>query len=117
MWLLSLYHQICSVRILSTGILATISPVKKNLVGPRVRQARRDAEPKVTQLELVARLQVLGLSIDQSGLSKIENGCRPVTDIEVALLAKALKVSVDWLFSNTEVLPAESRGNSLELPK
>jgi transcriptional regulator with XRE-family HTH domain len=35
--------------------------------------------------------------IDQSTLSKIENKQRPVTDIEVVALAKALKVSVAWL--------------------
>ena len=52
----------------------------------------------ITQLDLVARLQVLGLMVDQSTLSKIENGQRPVTDIEVAALAKALKVPVSWLF-------------------
>ena len=70
---------------------------KKNLVGARVRQARKDARPPITQLELVARLQVLGMMIDQSGVSKIESGQRPVLDTEVAALAKALKVSVAWL--------------------
>ena len=71
---------------------------KRNLVGNRVRQARKTAKPMITQLDLVARLQVLGLMVDQSTLSKIENGQRPVTDIEVAALAKALKVPVSWLF-------------------
>jgi transcriptional regulator with XRE-family HTH domain len=68
----------------------------RNIVGPLVRQARLAARPKLTQKELVARLQVLGIIIDQSGLSKIENGQRPVSDIEVAILAKALKVPVAW---------------------
>ena len=45
----------------------------------------------------MARLQTLGMMIDQSGLSKIENGQRPVSDIEVVTLAKALKVSSTWL--------------------
>ena len=71
---------------------------KRTLVGNRVRQARKTAKPMITQLDLVARLQVLGLMVDQSTLSKIENGQRPVTDIEVAALAKALKVPVSWLF-------------------
>ena len=70
---------------------------KKNVVGARVRQARKDANPPVTQLELVARLQVLGMTIDQSGLSKLENGLRPVSDTEVVALARALKVSASWL--------------------
>lgn len=66
-------------------------------MGSRVRQARRAAKLGITQRDLVARLQVLGMMIDQSGLSKIENGQRPVSDIEVVTLAKALKVSPAWL--------------------
>ena len=69
----------------------------KNLVGVRVRQARKNAKPPITQTELVARLQVLGMMIDQSGVSKLESGQRPVFDTEVVVLAKALKVSVVWL--------------------
>ena len=93
------------MRILFGSILTTISLVKKNIVGPRVKQARKAAKPQITQLNLVARLQSLGLSIDQSGLSKIENGQRPVSDIEVAALAKALKIPISWLFSETEASP------------
>jgi len=77
---------------------------RKNLVGARVRQARKAAKPPVTQLELVARLQVQGMKIDQSTVSKIENGQRPVLDVEVAALAKALKVSVEWLMADTDSL-------------
>ena len=69
----------------------------KNLVGSRVRQARKQAKPPITQIDLVARLQLLGMMIDQSGASKIESGQRPVLDTEVVALAKALKVSVAWL--------------------
>ena len=71
---------------------------ERNIVGSHVSQARKAAKPPITQKDLVARLQVLGMTIDQSGLSKIENQQRPVTDIEVAALAKALKVPVQWLF-------------------
>lgn len=75
---------------------------KRNVVGSRVRQARKAAKPPITQIDLIARLQVLGMAIDQSGLSKIENGRRPVSDMEVLSLTKALKVSVAWLLgSNT----------------
>ena len=69
----------------------------KNVVGARVRQARRKAKPPITQTDLVARLQVLGVKIDQSAVSKIESGQRPVLDGEVVALPKALKVSVAWL--------------------
>ena len=73
----------------------------RNIIGRHVRQARKAAKPRITQRDLVARLQVLGVIIDQSGMSKIESGQRPVSDIEVVALAKALKVSVAWLLEGT----------------
>ena len=74
---------------------------RKNIVGVRVHEARKATIPLITQTDLVARLQVLGITIDQSGLSKLEGGQRPVSDIEVAALAKALNVSISWLFEET----------------
>ena len=67
------------------------------MVGARVRQARKLATPRVSQVDLAARLQLMGLKIDQSAVSKIEQGYRPVLDLEVVALAKALKVSASWL--------------------
>lgn len=75
---------------------------KRNIVGARVRQARKAGRPPITQTDLAARLQLLGVVIDQSGLSKVESGRRPVSDVEVLALAKALKVSVEWLLEGTE---------------
>jgi transcriptional regulator with XRE-family HTH domain len=77
--------------------------VIKNIIGERVRQARKSAKPPITQLDLVARLQTAGIRIDQSGLSKLESGRRPVSDIEVVELAKALRVEVGWLLREGEV--------------
>lgn len=71
--------------------------VQRNVVGSRVRQARRLATPRLSQVDLAARLQVLGLKIDQSAVSKIEQGRRPVLDVEIVALAKALTVSAGWL--------------------
>jgi transcriptional regulator with XRE-family HTH domain len=69
---------------------------KRNIVGSRVRKARK--ESKITQMDLVARLQVLGIKIDRPAISKLESGSRPVSDIEVAAIAKILKVPISWLF-------------------
>lgn len=80
--------------------------MQRNVVGLRVRQARRLATPRVSQVDLAARLQVLGLRIDQSAVSKIEQGRRSVLDIEVVALAKALKVSAAWLLEEANK-PAE----------
>ena len=78
---------------------------KRNVIGDRVRQARKAARSPITQIDLVARLQVSGLQIEQSGLSKIESGRRPVSDIEVLALAKALRVSVAWLLKEIDASP------------
>jgi transcriptional regulator with XRE-family HTH domain len=75
---------------------------KKNVIGNRVRKARKDAEPPVTQLDLVARLGLQSMKVDQSIISKIENGTRPVYDYELPKIARALKVTVGWLLNEAK---------------
>ncbi len=72
----------------------------KNIVGKRVKQARLRSKPRITQADLAARLQMMGWEIDRAGVAKIEIGLRQVTDVEVDKLAKALKVSITWLFGD-----------------
>lgn len=74
----------------------------RNIVGPKIRLARMQAKPKITQEDLCARLQVLGLKLERPAISKIETGYREVTDIEVVALAKALDISVAWLLGEIE---------------
>ena len=69
----------------------------KNIVGERVRQARKQFQPRLTQADLAARLQLEDWDIDRGGVAKIETGIRQVTDVEVVKLAKALQVSAGWL--------------------
>ncbi len=88
-------------NIIYTHIQYHLVVEKKNIVGARVQQARKAAKPQITQIDLAARLQILGMRIDQSGVSKIESGRRPVLDIEVISLAKVLRVSVAWLLEDT----------------
>jgi transcriptional regulator with XRE-family HTH domain len=77
---------------------------KKNIVGTRIKKARENAKPPITQKDLVARLQFHRVKIDQSAISKIESGERPVSDIEVKAIAKALKVSVAWLIEGDKAI-------------
>lgn len=49
------------------------------------------------QIELVSRLQVLGVDINPSSLSKLEGQQRAATDIELRAIAKVLGVTVDEL--------------------
>ncbi|MEM7124974.1 MAG: helix-turn-helix transcriptional regulator [Chloroflexota bacterium] len=68
-----------------------------NVVGSRVRQARLEKTPKMSQRELAEQLQLLGLDLGRSEISKIEIGERRVTDFEVVKLADVLKVTDSWL--------------------
>jgi transcriptional regulator with XRE-family HTH domain len=74
----------------------TMFPMR-NIIGRRLRQARLSQKPKLTQQQLAARLQILGMTVDRAGVSKIENGIRTVTDVEILMLSKALNVSPAWL--------------------
>jgi transcriptional regulator with XRE-family HTH domain len=65
---------------------------KKNIIGPRIREARRRL--KITQMGLAAKLQLLGVTIDRSAIAKIEFGRRPISDIEITAAAKVLNVEV-----------------------
>ena len=49
------------------------------------------------QKELLAQLQIRGIDMTASGLSKLEGQLRYVTDIELFALSDILKVSCDWL--------------------
>jgi transcriptional regulator with XRE-family HTH domain len=70
----------------------------KNAVGPRIRAARYRSGRKITQEELAARLQAVGLDIGQTAIAKIEARRRPVTDLELLAICKALKVKLSFLF-------------------
>lgn len=70
---------------------------RQNLIGERVKEARGEAKPPLTQEQLSAKLRKLGTSIDRAGIAKIETGVRGVLDFELVALAKALGVKVTWL--------------------
>jgi len=62
-----------------------------NVAGPHVRALR--LERGMSQEQLAAKLQLLGYSIGQKAISRLETGDRVVTDYELLLLAQALGVS------------------------
>lgn len=67
----------------------------RNLVGARVTEARNNIGMK--QVELLSKLQTVGVDISIPALSLLEGQKRPVSDIELDALADILGVSVDWL--------------------
>ena len=76
--------------------------VKQNLIGERVKEARSNAQPPITQERLSKQIGKLGVSIDRAGIAKIETGIRGVLDLELVALAKALNVKVTWLLGLEE---------------
>ena len=69
---------------------------KQNIIGPQVRKLRYEQD--LTQGQLAAKCNVLGLDISRGTLSKIEAQVRQVTDAEVQILAKALRTKIEVLF-------------------
>ena len=73
----------------------------RNIVGERVRLARKSVTPPITQADLAARLQILGSILDRVTISKIETGYREVTDKEAKAIAESLGVTISWLYGET----------------
>lgn len=67
-----------------------------NVIGPRIKELRESQG--LTQEELTARCNLIGLDISRGTLAKIEVQVRRVTDDEIPLLADALKVSISQLY-------------------
>lgn len=70
-----------------------------NIVGAQVRRIRSAAG--ISQKDLAARCEVLGFVIERATVSHIETGHRGVSDLEMVLLAQALRVDVN------DLVPAE----------
>jgi transcriptional regulator with XRE-family HTH domain len=54
------------------------------------------------QHELVARMQLKGVDINPSSLSKLEGQVRAATDIEIKAIAEILDVNIAELFAEIE---------------
>ena len=80
----------------------TSQTANRNLVGGRIRQARLRCKPPVSQEDLAGRLAARGISLDQTAVSRIESQTRYLMDYEIVAVAKALKVSVGWLFGEAD---------------
>ena len=54
------------------------------------------------QKDLLALLQIRGIDLNASGLSKLEGQLRGVTDYELKAIAESLNVSLEWLLGCEE---------------
>ncbi len=67
-----------------------------NIIGPQIKKAREEAG--LTQKELSVKLELMAVYTCRGSISRIENGRRAVTDIEIDAISKILNVSLDYLF-------------------
>lgn len=67
-----------------------------NLIGPQIKAIRESRN--MTQEALTAKCNLVGWNISRGTLAKMEAQVRRITDVEVELLCKALKVQVQELF-------------------
>ncbi len=73
-----------------------IDTEQTNLVGKNIRKLRKKA--KMSQKTLSEKLELLSVYICRGSVSRIEDGSRTVTDIELYALAKVLNTTVTELF-------------------
>lgn len=69
---------------------------RNNMVGEQVRYYRK--KRKYSQKQLSEKLEVMAIYICRGSISRIEDGSRTVTDIELYGLATVLGVSIESLF-------------------
>lgn len=68
-----------------------------NIIGENIKKAR---EAKgYSQKQLSEKLELLAVYTCRGSISRIENGKRAVTDIEIDAISKILDVSLDYLFN------------------
>ena len=66
-----------------------------NIAGLRIRQRRE--ELGLSQEQLAAMLQLLGLELNQKVISRVETGLRVLPDYELPFFSQALETSILWL--------------------
>lgn len=82
--------------------LTTTSTEKCNMIGDKLREFR--LEQNLSQQNLSNRLETEGVYICRGSISRIEDGSRTVTDMELYGLSKVLKKTIDSFFEN-ELFP------------
>ena len=70
----------------------------KNVISKRLQEFRK--AKGLSQSQLAAKMQTMGVNLDQQMISKIENNTRFVTDYELACFCKALEVSPEELLQD-----------------
>ena len=73
-----------------------IDTKQKNLVGKKMRMLRK--ERRMSQQHLSDKLETLAIYVCRGSVSRIEDGSRTVTDIELYGLSQVLSVPIEEFF-------------------
>lgn len=73
---------------------------RNNVCGKNISKYRMKV--KISQRELADRLQRIGLDVDKNAIQRMESGQRFITDLELLYLCRALNVTMEQLFEDTE---------------
>lgn len=73
-----------------------IDTERKNLVGKKVKMLRK--ERHMSQQQLSDKLETLAIYVCRGSVSRIEDGSRTVTDIELYGLSRVLSVPIEEFF-------------------
>jgi hypothetical protein len=76
--------------------------VFRNVIGARLKEARRTHSPPLTQDQLAGKLAAEGIQLDRVAIAKIETGVRCAFDFEVRGFAKILGVQASYLLAIDE---------------
>lgn len=77
----------------------------KNICGANIERIRKQQGMK--QATLISQMQLKGVDINPSSLSKLEGQTRIATDIELKVISEILKVSMDELVDQQRYLDHE----------
>lgn len=73
-----------------------IETESKNLIGDKLRELRQTRN--MSQQEVSDRLETYAVYVCRGSVSRIEDGSRTVTDIELSGLAKVFNISIAEFF-------------------
>lgn len=73
---------------------------QQNIIGSHVKAARLAAG--LSQKQLSEKLELLAVYTCRGSISRIENGKRAVTDIEIDAISNVLGVSLNTLFGRSD---------------
>ncbi len=72
----------------------------RNICGAKIEQRRKAIGMK--QKDLLTQLQIKGIDLNASGLSKLEGQLRSVNDYELVAIADTLGVTINWLLGKED---------------